>query len=82
MRSGNPTEAPIGCTGRRGFRFFTFERMRLHDTRERAKAELQRERVKNGDRVAKVHDLPDDMPAAFTPGYWMRCIANTRSDVA
>ncbi|MCD6706081.1 MAG: hypothetical protein LT080_06445 [Thiobacillus sp.] len=36
---------------------------RLHDTREGAEAELQREMVKNGDRVTKVHDLPDDMPA-------------------
>jgi hypothetical protein len=36
---------------------------RLHDTREGAEAELQREMVKNGDRVTKVHDLPDDMTA-------------------
>jgi hypothetical protein len=36
---------------------------RLHDTRESAEAELQREMVKNGDRVTKVHDLPDDMAA-------------------
>jgi hypothetical protein len=36
---------------------------RLHDTRESAEAELQREMVKNGDRVTKVHDLPDDMTA-------------------
>jgi hypothetical protein len=36
---------------------------RLHDTREGAEAEVQREMVKNGDRVTKVHDLPDDMPA-------------------
>ncbi|OYW37733.1 MAG: hypothetical protein B7Z35_09295 [Hydrogenophilales bacterium 12-61-10] len=35
----------------------------LHDTRESAEAELQREMVKNGDRVTKVHDLPDDMAA-------------------
>ena len=31
----------------------------LHDTREGAEAELQRAMVKNGDRVTKVHDLPD-----------------------
>ena len=36
---------------------------RLHDTREGAEAELQREMLKNGDRVTKVHDLPDDMAA-------------------
>jgi hypothetical protein len=36
---------------------------KLHDTREGAEAELQREMVKNGDRVTKVHDLPDDMTA-------------------
>ncbi|HSJ79930.1 MAG TPA: hypothetical protein VK910_01845 [Thiobacillus sp.] len=36
---------------------------RLHDTREGAEAEVQREMAKNGDRVTKVHDLPDDMPA-------------------
>ena len=36
---------------------------RLHDTREGAEAELQREMVKNGDRVTKVHDLPDDATA-------------------
>ena len=35
----------------------------LYDTREGAEAELQREMVKNGDRVTKVHDLPDDMTA-------------------
>ena len=35
----------------------------LHDTRESAEAELQREMVKNGDRVTKVHDLPDCMTA-------------------
>ena len=35
----------------------------LHDTREGAEAELQREMVKNGDRVTRVHDLPDDMTA-------------------
>ncbi|MDP1659549.1 MAG: hypothetical protein Q8L73_09410, partial [Methylotenera sp.] len=34
---------------------------KLYDTREGAEAELQREMVKNGDRVTKVHDLPDDM---------------------
>ncbi len=33
---------------------------RLHDTRESAEAELHREMDKNGDRVTKVHDLPDD----------------------
>jgi hypothetical protein len=32
----------------------------LHDTREGAEAELQRAMAKNGDRVTKVHDLPDD----------------------
>ena len=36
---------------------------RLHDSREGAEAEVQREMVKNGDRVTKVHDLPDDMTA-------------------
>jgi hypothetical protein len=36
---------------------------RLHATREGAEAELQREMEKNGDRVTKVHDLPDDMTA-------------------
>jgi hypothetical protein len=36
---------------------------RLHDTREDAEAEVQREMVKNGDRVTRVHDLPDDMTA-------------------
>ena len=36
---------------------------RLHDTREGAEAKLQREMVKNGDRVTKVHDLPDDATA-------------------
>ena len=36
---------------------------RLHDTREGAETELQREMLKNGDRVTKVHDLPDDMAA-------------------
>jgi len=35
----------------------------LHDTRESAEAEVQREMAKNGDRVTKVHDLPDDMAA-------------------
>ena len=34
---------------------------KLFDTREGAEAELQRVMVKNGDRVTKVHDLPDDM---------------------
>jgi hypothetical protein len=33
----------------------------LYDTRQGAEAELQRAMVKNGDRVTKVHDLPDDM---------------------
>ena len=36
---------------------------RLHDTREGAEAEVQRAMIKNGDRVTKVHDLPDDMTA-------------------
>ena len=36
---------------------------KLHDTREGAEAEVQREMVKNGDRVTKVHDLPDCMTA-------------------
>ncbi|MHB1174041.1 MAG: hypothetical protein ACYCZJ_02810 [Sulfuriferula sp.] len=36
---------------------------KLHDTREDAEAEVQREMVKNGDRVTKVYDLPDDMTA-------------------
>ena len=36
---------------------------RLHDTRESAEAEVQRQMVKNGDRVTKVHDLPDDATA-------------------
>ena len=35
----------------------------MHDTREGAEAELQREMEKNGDRVTRVHDLPDDMTA-------------------
>lgn len=35
----------------------------LHDTREGAVAEVQREMAKNGDRVTKVHDLPDDVVA-------------------
>jgi hypothetical protein len=34
---------------------------KLYDTREDAEAELQRVMVKNGDRVTKVHDLPDDV---------------------
>lgn len=33
----------------------------LYETREAAEAELQRIMVKNGDRVTKVHDLPDDL---------------------
>ena len=36
---------------------------RLYDTREDAEAELQREMVKNGERVTKVHDLPEDLSA-------------------
>jgi hypothetical protein len=36
---------------------------RLHDTREAAEAEVQRAMVKNGDRVTRVHDLPDDATA-------------------
>ena len=34
---------------------------KLYDTRESAEAELQRLMAKNGDRVTKVHDLPDDV---------------------
>lgn len=34
---------------------------KLYDTREGAEAELQRAMAKNGDRVTKVHDLPDDV---------------------
>ena len=34
---------------------------KLYYTREDAEAELQRVMVKNGDRVTKVHDLPDDI---------------------
>ncbi len=34
---------------------------KLYDMREDAEAELQRLMVKNGDRVTKVHDLPDDL---------------------
>jgi hypothetical protein len=34
---------------------------KLYDTRESAEAELQRVMIKNGDRVTKVHDLPDDV---------------------
>lgn len=34
---------------------------KLYDTREAAEAELQRVMAKNGDRVTKVHDLPDDL---------------------
>ena len=33
----------------------------MYDTREAAEAELQRLMAKNGDRVTKVHDLPDDL---------------------
>lgn len=33
----------------------------LYETREAAEAELQRVMAKNGDRVTKVHDLPDDL---------------------
>ena len=35
----------------------------LYDTRAEAEAELQRAMVKNGDRVTRVHDLPDDLNA-------------------
>jgi len=35
----------------------------LYDTREGAEAELQRMMAKNGDRVTRVHDLPDDLSA-------------------
>lgn len=34
---------------------------KLFDNRQGAEAELQRVMEKNGDRVTKVHDLPDDM---------------------
>ena len=34
---------------------------KLYDTHEGAEAELQRVMAKNGDRVTKVHDLPDDL---------------------
>jgi hypothetical protein len=34
---------------------------KLYDVREEAEAELQRQMRKNGDRVTKVHDLPDDL---------------------
>ncbi len=34
---------------------------KLYDTREGAEAELQRVMAKNGDRVTKVHDLPEDL---------------------
>ena len=34
---------------------------KLYDTREDAEAELQRQMLKNGDRVTKVHDLPDNV---------------------
>ncbi len=33
----------------------------LYETRETAEAELQRIMAKNGDRVTKVHDLPEDL---------------------
>ena len=33
----------------------------MYDTRDAAEAELQRLMAKNGDRVTKVHDLPDDL---------------------
>ena len=33
----------------------------LYDTREEAEVELQQIMEKNGDRVTKVHDLPDDL---------------------
>lgn len=36
---------------------------RLHDTHKGAEAEVQREMAKNGDRVTKVYDLPDDLAA-------------------
>ncbi|MDH4285027.1 MAG: hypothetical protein OEV35_06890 [Gallionellaceae bacterium] len=36
---------------------------KLFDTRAGAEAELQRVMVKNGDRVTRVHDLPDDLTA-------------------
>ncbi len=36
---------------------------KLYDTRAGAEVELQRVMVKNGGRVTKVHDLPDDMSA-------------------
>lgn len=36
---------------------------KLYDNRAEAEAELQRLMIKNGDRVTKVHDLPDDMAA-------------------
>ena len=36
---------------------------RLYDTREGAEAELQRVMIKNGERVTRVHDLPDDLNA-------------------
>jgi hypothetical protein len=34
---------------------------KLYDRRDEAEAELQRLMLKNGDRVTKVHDLPDDL---------------------
>lgn len=34
---------------------------KLYDKRDDAEAELQRQMLKNGDRVTKVHDLPDDV---------------------
>jgi hypothetical protein len=36
---------------------------KLYDTRAGAEAELQRVMVKNGERVTRVHDLPDDLSA-------------------
>ncbi len=33
----------------------------LYETREAAEVELQRVMIRNGDRVTKVHDLPDDL---------------------
>ncbi|HQS57615.1 MAG: hypothetical protein B7Y56_08920 [Gallionellales bacterium 35-53-114] len=36
---------------------------KLYDTRAEAEAELQRLMIKNGDRVTRVHDLPDDLAA-------------------
>lgn len=36
---------------------------KLYDTHEAAESELQRAMIKNGDRVTKVHVLPDDLTA-------------------